>query len=399
MNQLEHTCRGRKPAAAGWLVITANQLLEEPRAQRLHAGWKAVLLPVLLLVLVLLTGCGPVVGKAPGVVARETVAGTDARIGEFAALYDRRDYFELRARLASMPRSGSPVEDLFRALVQAAFNDAAGSNATLAGIEAAGMTLPDSLTPLFHRTRFRNHLRLHEYENALHAARELLALPAVDSAVRADVRNAVPAMEALRDAPPQRVLRRADSHIRRGPNARPIQIGDSARTYGLDTGANFSVMMRSEARALGLRIRKAAVQVGTATDIRVEADVAVADRVRIGAIELSNVVFLVIPDEALTFQGGRNRIPGLIGFPVIEALGEVRFRGDSVVSIPAEPPEHSLRNMALEALSPLIQVGIFGDTVICALDTGAGATSFYAPSLRSAGEYVINFRSMTLFLR
>lgn len=55
---------------------------------------------------------------------------------------------------------------------------------------------------------------------------------------------------------------------------------------------------------------------GTSTGSRVTADVAVAPRVRLGQVELANVVFLVLPDEALTF-GPTFRIPGLIGFPVI----------------------------------------------------------------------------------
>ncbi|PWG74236.1 hypothetical protein DF186_18940, partial [Enterococcus hirae] len=82
--------------------------------------------------------------------------------------------------------------------------------------------------------------------------------------------------------------------------------------------------MRSEASRAGLSIREVGLQVATSTGKVVTADVAVADRLRVGGAEFRHVVFLVFPDELLTFPDG-TRISGLIGLPMIEALGEIRF--------------------------------------------------------------------------
>jgi hypothetical protein len=139
--------------------------------------------------------------------------------------------------------------------------------------------------------------------------------------------------------------------------------------------------MRSEADRLGLAVRPAGVAVATAGGRPVTADVAVASSVEIGQVRLSEVVFLVFPDELLTFPDGHT-IPGLIGFPVIEALGEVRFRRDQVIEVPLDPPRRSLGNLALEELDPLVRVRYLKDELVCRLDTGAGETAFYEPFYR-----------------
>jgi hypothetical protein len=289
---------------------------------------------------------------------------------ELMHLYERADYFALRAALDTLPELEGPRMRLLRAVAAHAFNDPIQSNRELLELGDGVGRLPDSLRVEAYRLRYRNHLRLYEYAAAAEAARDLLELPAVDSAARAEVENEARVAQALAGAPPQRVIRRGTSEIHRLPNTRvPVQIGDSKRGYVLDTGANLSVMMRSEAEALGLEVREADVEVGTSTGSRVMADLAVAPRVRLGEVELANVAFLVLPDEALTL--GDFRIPGLIGFPVIDALGEVEFRRGGVLRIPAEVPERDIQNLAMRFLMPLVRVEILDQKAVCELDTGA----------------------------
>lgn len=317
------------------------------------------------------TGC--VVGRSDGRL------GPDRRIAELMQLYEHADYFGLRAALDTLPELDGPRMMILRAAVAHAFNDPARSNRVLSELGDDVRELPDSLQVEAYRLRFRNHLRLYEYAASEEAARELLMLPAVDSAVRADVENDARVVEALADSPPQRVVRRGASEIHRRPDTRvPVQVGDSTRGYVLDTGANLSVMMRSEAEALGLPIREAGVEVGTSTGSRVTADVAVVPRVRLGQVELANVVFLVVPDEVLTF-GPTFRIPGIIGFPVIDALGEVEFRRGGVLRIPAKVPERDIRNLAMKFLMPLVRVEVLGQDAVCELDTGASQSALFLP--------------------
>jgi hypothetical protein len=137
--------------------------------------------------------------------------------------------------------------------------------------------------------------------------------------------------------------------------------------------------MRSEAVELDLEIREAGFRVGTTTDLKVSADITVAENLRIGNLQFKNVVFMVFPDEALTFPEANFRIPGIIGFPVIEAMGEIRFRKDRTMVIPGEVPVRSQKNLALDQLDPRIAVQYESDTLLCRLDTGADRTEFYTP--------------------
>ncbi|HET7321990.1 MAG TPA: retropepsin-like aspartic protease, partial [Longimicrobiaceae bacterium] len=145
--------------------------------------------------------------------------------------------------------------------------------------------------------------------------------------------------------------------------------------------------MRSEARALGLRIIPAGIEVGSSTGTEVTADVAVADRLTIGGLEFHNAVFLVMDDSLLTFPDGF-RIPGIIGFPVIEAMGEIRIRGGDTLVVPERVPTRTAANLALQQLSPLTTVSWRGDTLICRLDTGASSIQFYEPVYRRSGDRI-----------
>jgi len=317
---------------------------------------------------------------------------------DLEALYESRDFFSLRAQLtgdsAGEPRP--PEHRFFAAAVELAFNQPAESiRIAESMIEEGGLTSLDSLR-LQHLLVIAN-LRLHRYGEALSASRALLASPTrnEDPAVEQEVRGTLPLLEALVDVPPQEARIARSSRLALGATRRvPLKIGAAKRKFALDTGANFSIIMASEAKALGLTIRPTGVEVATSTGGRVLADVAVAKQMSIGKVDYSNVVFLVFPDELLTFPGG-HRIPGLVGFPVVEAMGEIRFRRDDVMEIPLRPPVRKLGNLALDDLDPLVQVRYGGDDLVCRLDTGAKKTVFYEPffqryrkSLESIGREI-----------
>lgn len=311
--------------------------------------------------------------------SRRTAEDRARRVAGLMDLYETRDYWSLRDSLETAPELEGARISLLRAEVAHAFNRPGRSNQHLSELDPPEDPLPDNLEVRARLLRFRNHLRLFEYAAALEAARALLSLTGVDSTTRADVENEARAVAALADVPPQRVVHRGASELRRRPDTRvSVEIGDSVRGYVLDTGANLSVMMRSEAEQLGLQIREASVDVGTSTGSRLSADLAVAPHVRLGNVELAHVVFLVVPDEVLTF-GPDFRIPGIIGFPVIDALGEVQFVGRDTIRIPEEVPERTVRNLAMDYLTPLVRIEVMGDAAVCELDTGADRSSLHRP--------------------
>jgi len=289
-----------------------------------------------------------------------------------------RDYFGLRARLATLADSETAPARFARAVVEQAFNQPAHSNATAAALLARG-GMSDTLRAEVLRLEMDNDLRLFDYAGGLHAADSLIAHAAVlNIATRKDVANTRRILSALADIPPQTVESRGETLVRLRDGRIPVTVNDSARAYVFDTGANLSTIMRSEAIAVGLRILPAGLDVGTSTTTRVTADLGVADRVTIGNLVLRNVVFLVLDDKLLTFNNGAFRIPGIIGFPVIEQMGEVRFERGGTIEVPAQPPFRADSNLALAQLTPLTQASWHGSTLVCSLDTGADGTEFYS---------------------
>lgn len=310
-------------------------------------------------------------------------AGSDLRLEDLAPLHRGRDYFTLRERLEEPSPDEPPGVRLLRAATAHAFNDPERSNRLLEPLLSAGTALSDSLRYEARRLRARNLVRLYRYAEAGDAFRTLVseAPPFVDSAQVADHRNWLRMTSALEDVPPQRVAARSATTLPEvGRTHVEVAIGDSVRDYAIDTGANLSVLIRSEAEGLGLEIREAGAEILTSTDVTVKADMAVADRVRLGGIELENVVFLVLPDAALTFPGIVVR--GILGFPIVEALGEVRFRPEGGIEVPGEVPRREARNLSLHDLTPYVRVGYRGDALLCSLDTGSMRTWFWEPFYR-----------------
>lgn len=322
-------------------------------------------------------------GLAAASVGAEAVP--ESEIAELLTLHESRNFFELRERLEAIPElAGQPAEVRFlAAAVQQAFNQPEASNQIIDRLLASD-GLAQTLVLQLLDLQLTNHLRLHRYTAALEVARAILARPAEgeSSAIHQQAFNKLTLLGALASTPPQETEIRGTSRLFLGNTRRvPLTIQGEKFEFALDTAANFSVIMQSQAQRLGLQIFPAGLVVATSTAKQVQADVTVAEQVEIGKVSYRHVVFLVFSDELLTFPDGE-RIPGLVGFPLVEAMGEVQFRRDNVLEIPEQPPLRSLRNLALEGLDPLVLVRYGRDDLICRLDTGAPQTVFYEPFFR-----------------
>ncbi len=133
----------------------------------------------------------------------------------------------------------------------------------------------------------------------------------------------------------------------------------------LDTGANFSVVSESFARQLGLTLSTGVAHTQGATGAENPLHVAILDTLPLGAATLHNVVLLVLPDANLTIGTGKKKtyvIPAILGYPVFQALGIIRFTHDHRFQAgPATPPRrrrvpHVLRtHLHGEAQHPLLR--------------------------------------------
>jgi hypothetical protein len=300
---------------------------------------------------------------------------------EVLALARARDVFALRRRLELIEADDVPEILYGRSVVRHAFNDLAGSNEAIERVRKRG-GLSDSLLFKLAALEVTNLLRLSRYREGLAVADQALAAPppAADSAEVADLGNIRKILSALAHVPPQEVVRLDSATIPLDRGRVPVVVEGRRRDYIFDTGANLSTLSRSEARELGLTIVPAGIDVGSSTDLRNTADLAVADQVIIGGLELRHVVFLVFEDRLLTFPGVTIR--GIIGFPVIEAMGEVRLRPSGEIIVPGRSTVPRLGNLALDGHTPLTTIEWRGDTLVCRLDTGANKTDIYEPFYR-----------------
>jgi hypothetical protein len=135
---------------------------------------------------------------------------------------------------------------------------------------------------------------------------------------------------------------------------------------------------------MGFRIIDRQIQVGTATGARAAARLAIAPELRIGGATVRNAVFLVLPDSALSFPQIGYAIRGIVGHPVIAALGEITLTRDGHLRAPAHPSAAARgeQNLCLDGLDNLVRGRLGGQTLLFGLDTGAKSSSLFPPYYR-----------------
>ncbi len=300
----------------------------------------------------------------------------------YQALLEAHDFFGLKAALAADREPQDEDARFHAAAVLTAFNQPAAANQAIDRLLKDNVDTP--LTPKLLELRLDNDRSLGDYPAALDTARTLVDIYERhdDAAKLADAQNTVKLTAALSDAPKQTVLRQGASRIVMQQDGKlgwciPVALGDGRGCYILDSGANYSMLIRSEAERLGLKVRKADIEVGSATGAKLKADLAVAPVLKLGNLEYHDVVFLVMPDAAFAFKDFR--IPGILGFQVFAGMGAVTTLNGHVLQVPEEVPAERVDNLALDGRDLLVQVALNGRTLLCRLDTGADHTEFYKP--------------------
>ena len=300
----------------------------------------------------------------------------------YQARFETHDFFALKAALAADKNPQDEDAQFHAAAVLTAFNQPAAANQAIDKLLKDNVDTP--LTPKLLQLRLDNDLSLSDYPAALDTARTLVDIYERRDAATdlADAQNTVKLTAAISDAPKQSVTRRDSSRIALQQDGKlgwciPVALGEGRGCYILDSGANYSVLIRSEAERLGLDIRKAGIDVGSATGAKVKADLAVAPLLKLGNLEYHDVVFLVMPDAAFTFKDFR--IPGILGFQVFAGMGAVTTLNGHVLQVPEEVPAERMDNIALDGRDLLVRITQNGRDLLCRLDTGADHTEFYKP--------------------
>jgi len=232
-------------------------------------------------------------------------------------------------------------------------------------------------------------VRMGRYGDSALALADALRLTSHKDHDRADTENTRALYESLKDVAPQTIRFEQETSIEARHNELgswnvPVDVNGKQGEWIFDTGANLSTMSESEAARLGLSIRESTSYVKGSTEKKSSLRLAVAQDLRFGSARLSNVVFLVLSDEALYIAPVKYQIRGILGLPVLCALGTVGISAKGVVRMEAtEAGAAGEPNLFWDELSPIVETWHANHRLQMFLDTGANQTSAY-PSFRGA---------------
>lgn len=300
-------------------------------------------------------------------------------------LLNKEELFELRQLYETNTDKISQLVDLrVQASLYNTFNKNAESNRAIDRlIREYGEELPDSIQTDLIFLKADNYLKLFDYKGAYETNNVLINEYAhsMDSSDYADALNMRNIYEPLMDVPPQQVLFDADNYI---PLSRDVvglmnvsvKFGDDNYDLIFDTGAGMSVIKRSFAEQVGMKILETSIDANAATGKVVKTALAVCDSLFIGAILVTNSVFLVLEDAALDFPQANFFPLGAIGFPVIEEMREIAITRTDTLIVKKEPGGNVTPNMRLDGLQPIVYLFNGRDTLAYAFDTGATRSHF-----------------------
>ncbi len=171
----------------------------------------------------------------------------------------------------------------------------------------------------------------------------------------------------------RRAYSRLQGRIEEGNLFVPLTIGGKTVYWMVDTGANFSIVGESEAKALGLTIAPANLRGADSNGGQQTLNIAVVPTLEIGNIRLRNAGLTVVSDSAppmsLLPAGQR----GILGLPVILQLGAFRWTRDGMVEAALRTRRHAEPNLCFDGFNPLTPVVVEGRTLDFMFDTGNGA--------------------------
>lgn len=222
-----------------------------------------------------------------------------------------------------------------------------------------------------------------DYPLAADAANRWLAAITTDDPQFTDAQNFASVATVLASAPRQAVISYTPKAISTAKDAADltrasVTINGKAEDAVLDTGANLSTASETAAQRLGLRYLDGKAAVGSSTRATVSTQIAIADRLELAGVTLTNVVFLVLPDEQLKVPLPDYRLDVIIGFPVFRAMEHITFTKDGRLLPARSQPGLSAHNLRYAGNSLYVQATVGGQPVWMHVDSGARRSSLAA---------------------
>jgi predicted aspartyl protease len=148
----------------------------------------------------------------------------------------------------------------------------------------------------------------------------------------------------------------------------------------IDSGANVSVVSKSYAERLGLKLLSGEAQTQGSTGFENSLHIAILPSLQMGGATLYNVVLLVMDDAStnIAWPGHQYQINAVVGYPVLRALGTVTFlrTGEFEAEQDAQQNEAGAR-MYIWGASLAVMCNVEGKDLPFTLDTGATETDLF----------------------
>jgi hypothetical protein len=309
---------------------------------------------------------------------------TAGEVTQLRQLQEHNRIFQLREAL-EQPGWNDSETLFYRALVESRFGHDQAAITDLQKFLAAPASV--DLKRKAYEELASALLRVGRYGDSAGAMAEALRITPRDDPDRAGDENDRKLYQSLADVPPQTIAFGEDvatraSHNPLGSWDVPVEVNGHEAKWIFDTGANLSTVTESEAAKLGLALRDSSAYVKGSTDKKNPLRLAVAHDLRFGNARLSNVVLLVLPDQTLYVGPLKYQIRGILGLPVLRALGCVGISAKGEVRIERkETGAAGAPNLFLDEWNLIVEARHGGHRLEMFLDTGANQ-SFGYPSLR-----------------
>lgn len=152
----------------------------------------------------------------------------------------------------------------------------------------------------------------------------------------------------------------------------PVEIGGTQWSWMLDTGANFSVVTESLAKALRLKLLAGAAVLTRADGVEVPIRLAVVSSLTVGPARFENVIVLVVADHDFRLPARGPGAHGVLGYPVLAAMERLTITGGRTLAVRSSVELQSVTTtLWLEGFTPLILALIDDRPRLFVLDSGA----------------------------
>ena len=299
---------------------------------------------------------------------------------------EKQEYFKLRDFYIKNRELLQRKDKLyFSAIINNVFNMAYESNLDIDKLLKSSInSLSNKKANKLYLIKLLNHVNLYEYSKAEQSSAYILQHFRdlnKDSKIE-DLENEIKIWRALSPVGKQEVIKTQDTTIpmvkdKVGLFNVNVNFGKLTKQFLFDTGANFSVITQSLVKELGLKCIEADFYVTAATGAKVKSGIAIAEELKLQNIVFKNVVFLVFDDKDLAFPQAEYYPNGALGYPLLEAMDELRISQDNYIFTPKTPTVYNYNNFALDGLMPIVAVEYDNDFLNFHLDTGATSTTLF----------------------